>query len=94
VTTLDQSAGEPEDLLIQARLEAAFDRFNRAVISGMEPTPALFLDALQAEGLELSLAAPVAARDTLPVEGPVRAGRAPWTARARDLVPRRARGAS
>jgi hypothetical protein len=43
---------------IEVRLEAAFDRFNRAVILGMEPTPLLFMEALEAEGLQLSLKVP------------------------------------
>ena len=43
---------------IEARLEAAFDRFNRAAIAGMEPTPVLFIEALEAEGLHLTLTLP------------------------------------
>ena len=45
------------DRLIEARVEAAFDRYNRAVLSGLEPTPALFLESLEAEGLRLMSAA-------------------------------------
>ena len=44
--------------LIEVRLEAAFDRFNRAGVAGIEPTLALFMDALEAEGLRLSLSEP------------------------------------
>jgi hypothetical protein len=43
---------------LEVRLEAAFDRFNRAAMLGMEPTPVLFLEALEAEGLRLQLTAP------------------------------------
>ncbi len=43
---------------IEVRLEAAFDRFNRAAMLGMEPTPVLFLEALEAEGLRLQLTTP------------------------------------
>lgn len=48
---------------IHARLEAAFDRYNLAALDGAEPTMALFIEALEAEGLELSLrgASPVEA---------------------------------
>jgi hypothetical protein len=42
-----------QDRLIEARVEAAFDRYNRAVMSGVEPTPGLFIEALEAEGLRL-----------------------------------------
>lgn len=38
----------------ERRLEAAFDRYNRAAFAGIEPTLALFLNALEAEGLQLS----------------------------------------
>lgn len=39
---------------LERRLEAAFDRYNRAAITGIEPTLELFLDALETEGLQLS----------------------------------------
>ena len=42
------------------RVEAALDRFNRAAMIGVEATPALFIEALEAEGLHL---APVTAVD-------------------------------
>ena len=81
---------------IEARLEAAFDRFNRAAITGMEPTPVLFIEALEAEGLHLSLAVP----ETLGVTTPEAAGAvgpkrtkaaAPAGRRADGLVPGRVR---
>ena len=40
---------------IEAGVEAAFDRYNRAVLSGVEPTAARFIESLEAEGLSLSL---------------------------------------
>ena len=46
-----------QDRLIEARVEAAFDRYNRAVMSGVEPTPELFIESLEAEGLRLLPAA-------------------------------------
>lgn len=39
---------------LERRLEAAFDRYNRAALAGIEPTLARFLDALEAEGLQVS----------------------------------------
>jgi len=77
---------------IEARLEAAFDRFNRAAITGMEPTPALFMEALEAEGLRLSLTV-TEALDVQPspipgTEMPARADPAPAAERRTDrLVP-------
>jgi hypothetical protein len=65
---------------VEARLEAAFDRFNRAVILGMEPTPVMFMDALEAEGLQLRLTVPETLDDPA-------AAAAPRT----KLTPRRAR---
>ena len=44
--------------LLEAKVEAAFDRYTRAVLSGLDPTPALFIDSLEAEGLRLSYSAP------------------------------------
>lgn len=52
------TVSEHDSRPIEVRLEAAFDRFNRAVILGMEPTPLLFMEALEAEGLQLSLTVP------------------------------------
>ena len=43
-----------QDRLIEAKVEAAFDRYNRAVMSGQEPTPELFIESLEAEGLRLT----------------------------------------
>ena len=58
---------------IEVRLEAAFDRFNRAAMLGMEPTPMLFLEALDAEGLRLQLTTPdVASAEVSKVEEPAR----------------------
>jgi hypothetical protein len=45
------------DQLIEERVQAAFDRYNRAVLSGVEPTPELFIESLEAEGLRLLPAA-------------------------------------
>ena len=53
-----QGMNEVGARLIEVRLEAAFDRFNRAGVAGIEPTLALFMDALEAEGLRLSLSEP------------------------------------
>ena len=41
--------------MIEAKLEAAFDRYSLAVLSGTEPTSGLFIESLQSEGLILSL---------------------------------------
>ncbi len=41
--------------VIEAKLEAAFDRYSSAVLSGTEPTSALLIESLQSEGLNLSL---------------------------------------
>ena len=80
---------------IEARLESAFDRFNRAAISGMEPTPQLFMEALEAEGLQLALLIPEAlgATSAQPLESgkPAPKDPAPVGRRAGRLVPRRAR---
>ena len=75
------------DRQIEVNLEAAFDRYNRAVIMGMEPTSVLFIEALEAEGLRLTLAAPEAAKSGEPVQS----GSIPVGRRAGRLVPRRAR---
>lgn len=78
---------------IEARLQAAFDRFNGAVIGGEEPTPSLFLRALDAEGLELSVTGShVESADQAATAG--RRGRAAWAGRAQDLIPGRARGST
>ena len=39
--------------LLAFRVEAAFDRFNRAAIAGVEPKASVFIEALEAEGLSL-----------------------------------------
>lgn len=36
-------------------MEAAFDRYSRAILSGVEPTAGLFIESLEAEGISLSL---------------------------------------
>ena len=46
-----------QDRHLEDRVQAAFDRYNRAVLSGLEPTPALFIEALESEGLRLLPAA-------------------------------------
>lgn len=69
---------------LEVRLEAAFDRFNRAAMLGMEPTPVLFLEALEAEGLRLELTTgDVASVDASETDEEAR--------RADDLVPGRSR---
>lgn len=75
------------DQQIEVSLEAAFDRYNRAVIMGMEPTSVLFIEALEAEGLRLSLAASEAPESREPAQ----VGSVPVARRAGRLVPRRAR---
>ena len=42
---------------VERRLEAAFERYNLQALSGAQPTVALFIEALGAEGLRLSLKA-------------------------------------
>jgi hypothetical protein len=75
------------DQQIEVNLEAAFDRYNRAVIMGMEPTSVLFIEALEAEGLRLSLAASEAPESREPAQdGSIPVGRPRG-----HLVPRRAR---
>ncbi len=39
--------------LLGPRVEAAFDRFNRAAIAGVEPKASVFIEALEAEGLSI-----------------------------------------
>lgn len=39
---------------LEHRLAAAFDRYNRAALAGIEPTLPRFIDALEAEGLQVS----------------------------------------
>jgi len=89
-------ASQDDSRPIEVRVEAAFDRFNRAVMLGMEPSPLLFTEALEAEGLRLSLTSPEGALDIASSAAPgtkvpapsdtVAAGR-----RADDLVPGRNR---
>jgi hypothetical protein len=57
----DHPDRRPEGTEVEHRVEAAFDRFNRAVMIGLEATPALFVEALEAEGLHLVM--PVTAVD-------------------------------
>jgi len=80
---------------IEVRVEAAFDRFNRAVLVGMEPSPVLFMEALEAEGVRLSLAVPdTLARRSSDVPGtevPARAGSVSAGGRAGRFVPGRVR---
>ncbi|MEP6667313.1 MAG: hypothetical protein ABJA81_12770 [Nocardioidaceae bacterium] len=80
---------------IEVRVEAAFDRFNRAVIMGMEPSPLLFMEALEAEGLRVSLTVPETLESTSsPAPGtkmPVRADSVTAGRRADDLILRRTR---
>ena len=38
---------------LEAIVEAAFDRYNRAILSDLEPTVGLFIESLEAEGLRL-----------------------------------------
>ncbi len=79
------------DRQVESRLQAAFDRFNRSVIGGQEPTPALFLEALHDEGLQLSLAgSPAEAIDAGAPSDSSR--RATVAGRAQRLLPGRARG--
>lgn len=40
---------------LESRVEAAFERFNRAVLAGAEPKSGLFIESLEAEGVRLSL---------------------------------------
>lgn len=47
--------------LIGAKLEAAFNRYSLAVLSGQEPSPDLFIESLAAEGLRLGLTSPASA---------------------------------
>jgi hypothetical protein len=87
---------EVEARLIEVRLEAAFDRYNRAAISGVEPTLELFVEALRAEGLALSLAAtrtsaPTARAGNKP-EKRARAGSVPVGRRLEGVLARRVRG--
>ena len=87
---------EIEARLIEVRLEAAFDRYNRAAMAGIEPTLELFVEALEAEGLALSLAASEPGASTAPAgdvsEEPVRAGSIPVGRRLESLLARRVRG--
>jgi hypothetical protein len=84
------------DPTIEVKLEAAFDRYNRAVITGMEPTPALFMEALEAEGLSLSLMGPESADATSArrraSDRSARPTTLPVGRRAQGLLARRVRG--
>lgn len=42
--------------LIQAKLEATFERYSGEVLAGGQATPERFIEALEAEGLSLSIA--------------------------------------
>jgi hypothetical protein len=82
--------------LIEVKLEAAFDRYSRAVLSGLEPTPALFIESLEAESLSLSLSMPVVvetAPNDLRTSGrPTRAASVSLGRRAEGLLAQRVRG--
>ena len=80
---------------IDARLEAAFDRYNRAAMAGLEPTPGLFIEALEAEGLSLSIATATpadAGTDVETAQPEPRPGSIPLHRSSERLVPRRVRG--
>jgi hypothetical protein len=80
---------------IDARLEAAFDRYNRAAMAGLEPSPGLFIEALEAEGLSLSIApaAPAdAAKDVETAQPDPSTGSVPVHRSSERLIPRRVRG--
>lgn len=81
---------------IDARLEAAFDRYNRAAMAGLEPTPGLFIEALEAEGLSISIAtsepANAAAESLEAAQPEPRPGSIPAHRSTEGLVPRRVRG--
>jgi len=85
---------EVEARLIRTRLEAAFDRYNRAAISGVEPTLELFVEALQAEGLALSATKTTApmARAGNKSEKKARAGSVRVGRRLEGVLARRVRG--
>jgi hypothetical protein len=83
---------------LEDRLQAAFDRYNRAVMSGLDPALSTFIEALEAEGLRLDVAGHEAAeasqtRAPVPQAGSsdrrslMRFGR-----RAGDRLPDRVRG--
>ena len=89
------AVGRREAQLIEARLEAAFDRFNRAAMAGVDPTPASFITSLEAEGLRLNLAtetATVPFPDRRSPANAARAGSISFGRRAGDVIGRRVRG--
>ena len=83
--------------VLEVKLEKAFDRYTRAVMSGLEPTPALFIEALENEGLSLSIS--TAGTIETPEEGrgterPARAKSIPIRRRAEGLLSRHVKGVS
>ena len=79
-------------------MEAAFDRYNRAILSDVEPTVGLFIESLEAEGLRLSVER---RRRRSPLRGiqdrrrPVEDRRQPVAAgRSEGLISRQMRGLS
>jgi hypothetical protein len=80
---------------LEVRVEAAFDRFNRAVILGMEPSAVLFMEALETEGVRISLAVSDSlerkAPDAPGTKAPARAGSAAAGGGAARFVPGRVR---
>ena len=89
---------ERDARLIEAKVEAAFDRYNRAVLSGLEPTPGRFVDSLEAEGLSLSISSATAVQkapeQTRSAGWQVRGASTFFGRRAGDLVERRIRSRS
>lgn len=92
------SVSDRDPRVIEVKLEAAFDRYTRAVMSGLEPTPALFIESLETEGLSLSLsltgAVATAADDSRDSERPKRAKSIPIRRRAEGLLSRHVKGLS
>ena len=79
-------------------MEAAFDRYNRAILSNLEPTVGLFIESLEAEGLRLSVER---RRRPSPIQGiedrrrPIEDRRQPVAAgRSDGLISRQIRGLS
>jgi hypothetical protein len=83
---------------IEALVEAAFDRYNRAFMSDVEPTVGLFLESLEAEGLRLSAERRRRPSVIQPIEDrrqPIEDRRQPVAARRSEgLISRQIRGLS